>query len=274
MVPRPHLLSKHSRELHPRPSFIEVPFHDREVNWSLDVISSRYRVSPEFGGLVTLHGEGETDGKRRILFSSEDRQIRVSYSSRLARSLSEVHDQLGKQLIALIVHPPSHCRHHSRNQEIKWLAESLSILCDKVDGIEICVESRGTDKQGKVVRILPDDILLLQEEVNRLGAPISHCLDLAQSYVCFGISGILDMLNFFQKQKVRLTEIHASDVGKYSTGHPRVSMPIGSGLIDWKTCISRINNPSIRILIEVIGGFKPYLQSIDYLRNQVLLESN
>ena len=273
MVPRPDFLSKHSQDLRPPPSFIEVPFHDREVNSSPESISSRYRVSPEFKGSVTLHGEGETDGKRKILFSSEDREKRVSYSTQLASALSTVQKRLDKHLIALIVHPPTHNRRFSRSKEIKWLAESLSILYEKANGIEICVESRGSDRQGKVIRILPEDILLLQDEVNRLGARISHCLDIAQSYVSFGIAGTVDMLNFFQKQNMHLGEIHASDVGKYSTGHPRVSMSIGSGLIDWKACIPRISQSNIRVLIEVIGGVKPYLESIDYLRKHSLLES-
>jgi hypothetical protein len=270
MVPRAELLYRHSSMLVGKVAFIEAPFHDKHVRMKQQSIRELYSVSPDFEGLVTLHGEGETDGIRKIMFSSSDSSVRMSYCVDLVNAVITARDVLGSKLAALIIHPPTRNRRFSREQEIEWLADSLSILVERLGSVEVCIESRGSDRQGKILRAQPQDILLLQDYLRKRGTEISHCLDVAQCFACFGMSGVLEMVLFFAESGATLTEIHASDVSKYSTGQPRVSMPIGRGLIDWKNLLPHVIRTNARILIEVIGGMKPCMESLDFLNEQIL----
>lgn len=267
MVTRASRLFAESKLVSPEPiSFVEVPVHDYISKLSSEQFERYFRVSEDFRGYVIIHGEGETDGNLRIRFSSPVLQEREAYVNDLSELMSKVHSLIQEKLRAIIVHPGRCYRRYSRDLQIKWLAESLVKLSDLLPETQLCIESRGGDKQGKVLRAIPYDILQLDNFLKQSGAKVTHCFDLAQAFACFGIKGVIDVLEELMENRVLVSEIHASDVADTKRGH-RVSVEVGKGSIPWDALIQLLRDFDGRILLEVIGGITPFKRSLKFLAN-------
>ena len=110
-------------------SFIEIQIHDKlKSNTNL---LNLYNVSPNFAGYVTIHGEGETDGKKKILFCSDDGEKRRSYVREMIDLYSSVQVHLNPhKVMRLVVHPDTLSRNNARGQQIEYLVESLDDLTE------------------------------------------------------------------------------------------------------------------------------------------------
>ena len=134
--------------------FLELQVHDI-LKHKLDVIPDLC-VSTTFGGYVTLHGEGETDGKRKIAFCSHDESTRKNYITECVNLYSTILTKAEKHNVErIILHPDTLTSKIGRPQQLELLAKSLSELCDRLGNrVVVCIEPRGGDRQGKVCVII------------------------------------------------------------------------------------------------------------------------
>jgi hypothetical protein len=58
-------------------SFAELQIHDKLKDTPGRI--KKMQIPEEFKGYLTLHGEGETDGRRKILFSSDEKELRERF---------------------------------------------------------------------------------------------------------------------------------------------------------------------------------------------------
>jgi endonuclease IV len=267
MVTRPPRLLVESQLVSQLPvSFIEVPVHDYISKLSLKQFQQYFRISEDFRGYVVIHSEGETDGRARIGFSSPALQEREAYVNDLAQLMSTVHGLIQEKLRAIIVHPGTYHRKYARDLQIKWLSESLIKLSELLPETQLCIESRGGDRQGKVLRSIPNDIIELDHFLKESGAKVSHCFDLAQAFTSFGIKGVTNGFQRLMENSVLISEIHASDVADTKRGH-RISVEVGKGSIPWSSLTQLLENFDGRVLLEVIGGITPFKRSLEFLVN-------
>lgn len=85
-------------------AFIEIQSHDK-LKIKKDLFYE-YKVSDSFYGFFTLHGEGETDGSRRIFFCSDEKDVRERYvreSTNLYNSFIDILHPC--KIKRIIVHP-------------------------------------------------------------------------------------------------------------------------------------------------------------------------
>jgi hypothetical protein len=265
MVTRPSRLYVESEIISSEAAtFLEVPVHDKISNLSANLVHDYFRISEKFRGYVVIHGEGETDGKTRIRFSSHVDSERKTYVQGFSHMISSILESLQNKSRAIIVHPGRYHKNYSRKLQISWLAESLVRLCDLLSPVELCIESRGGDRQGRVLRSVPDDIITLDDILKQSGAKISHCFDLAQAFASFGMEGLTEGMKRLAEHRVPISEIHASDVVQFKTGH-RISVEVGKGSIKWRSLTRLFQNFDGRVLLEVIGGVAPFKRSVEFL---------
>ena len=148
-------------------------------------------VSNTFGGYVTLHGEGETDGKRKIVFCSHDESTRKNYVTECVNLYSTILTKTDKYNVErIILHPDTLTSKIGRTQQLELLAKSLSELSDRIGSrVLICIEPRGGDRQGKVLRNHLQDIEILQQMLKMLGEKrVGLCIDIAIFMILCNIS--------------------------------------------------------------------------------------
>ena len=70
----------------------------------------------------------------------------------------------------IILHPDTLTSKIGRTQQLELLAKSLSELSNRIGSrVLICIEPRGGDRQGKVLRNNLQDIEILQQMLKMLG---------------------------------------------------------------------------------------------------------
>jgi endonuclease IV len=242
--------------------FIEIPVHDDYLSRGISA-----SVPDWFKGFVTLHGEGETGGRRLIQFSARRKQTRSQYAENAARLFNNASQKLGElRTRAVVVHPATLSHKYSRENQIDWFAESLSILCDSCVVPEICVEPRGGDRQRKVVRSEIQDILSLREALSSNGVQVGYCIDLAQTYCTHGMEAVVDLVRNCISHDLPIKEFHASDVAGASHSN-RLGMEIGTGRIHFACILGEMRELRSRLLIETIGGLPVFRRSLECLRS-------
>ncbi len=224
--------------------FVEVQIHD-SLSEQFDDIKHLAILSDTFSGYITLHGEGETDGKRKILFSSANSTDRHHYVSNCAILYQKVIDHFHDKTRRLILHPDSLNSREPRETQLGTLATSLVEMHHRLPkDIQICIEPRGGDRQKKVLRTELEDIRFLYEHLSSLGASkgIGLCVDLAQVVIVHGeededndgndnVNGDIKFLRqLTQTSGLPILEWHLSDV---ATNRNRVAVEVGMGRINW-----------------------------------------
>ena len=257
----PHVSEKLAGSLVGHADFIEIPVHDDYLSRGIRAV-----VPDQFGGFVTLHGEGETGGRRLIQFSARRKQTRLRYAKNSARLFNSATQEIGcSRTGAVVVHPATLSGKQSRQNQIKWFAESLSILRDSCLVPEICVEPRGGDRQRKVIRSEIQDILSLHQAVSSNGVQVGYCVDLAQTYCAHGMQGVVNLIHECIAHDVPIKELHASDVVENSRSK-RLGMEIGTGKIDFQQTLGNLRKLPVRLLIETIGGLPVFRRSFEHLK--------
>lgn len=262
--------------------FIEVQIHDA-LRKRFDDIRQSAILPDAFGGYVTLHGEGETDGKRKILFSSANSIERRHYLSNCVILYQKVIDHFDNKVRRLILHPDSVSSMKPRQTQLEVLATSLVEMHDGLSkNIQICIEPRGGDRQRKVLRTELKDIQILGNHLSSLGASkrIGLCVDLAQVVIVHGDDNNNEnsSTKFLRQLKstsdLPILEWHLSDV---AINQNRVAVEVGRGRINWIKMLPLVLGCCKSILIETIGGTKVFERSRSYLesmvnrRNEILL---
>jgi hypothetical protein len=241
--------------------FIEIPVHDDFLRRGVSAFAPDH-----FGGFLTLHGEGETDGHRRIRFSSPSRRDRIRYAKHSARMFNLAHDQIGPlRTRAVIVHPSTLSGRFTRFAQIEWFVESLCTLSDSCTVTEICVEPRGGNRQRKVVRSEIQDIVCLHQAAVKNGIRLGFCIDLAQTYCAYGTQGVANLIGECISHDIPIKEIHVSDVVE-TRRSKRLGMEIGTGRIDFLQALGHLRDSSVRLLIETIGGLPVFTRSLEHLK--------
>lgn len=248
--------------------FIELQVHDN-LKQNISEIRSN-KLSFDFDGYLTFHGEGETDGIKKIHLSSPNESLRKRYvkeSAELYVAALEATDAY--ETTRFILHPDNLISKYPRPLQIKFLAHSLTELSDSIDrNISICIEPRGGGIRGKVIRNYLQDIKYLQEELKLLGAKrIGLCIDIAQSHIVHGKEGILGYLNSLKLLDLPVKEFHISDVLKNKHVKNKVAMEIGTGSINWSSLLSSLLFLCNDLLIETLGGIKVFQRSVEYLQS-------
>jgi hypothetical protein len=250
-------------------AFAELQVHDK-VDEHPEML--RTLVVPNtFAGHLSFHGEGETDGKRKIKFSSNDPGEREQYIKECINLYSLVSRQLSPhRILRLILHPDTLSMKVPRSEQIGLLAISLTEIIEKLEGIDgVCIEPRGGERQRKVLRADLEDIRLLQGFLNAKGMDenIGLCIDVAQLYVIYGNEGTAQFLKDLRSIHIPVKEFHISDVLQTATVKNRVAMEVGTGSIDWKLILPLILQHCNYLLIETLGGVKVFQ------RNKMFLDS-
>jgi hypothetical protein len=247
-------------QLNNRADFIEIPVHDDFL-----VERRQVHIPKNYRGFITLHGEGETDGRRRIKFADPSRTIRLRYVAKVARIFNRVSEQVGSSLVKAVIVNPSHlARTHHKDTQFAWFADSLAELRDTCVVPEICVEPRGGEQQRKLVRSETHDISSLWEAVKDRGVEIMYCIDVAQTHCAYGISGIESIIRESASNGVPISELHISDVVRTERS-TRVGMEIGTGEVKFAKVLKETRNLICRLLIETIGGVRVFSRSLDFL---------
>lgn len=258
--------------LHYSDHFIELQIHD-SLHEQFDNIKHLAVLPETFTGYITLHGEGETDGKRKILFSSANSVERLQYVSDCVILYQKVIDHFYNKTRRLILHPDSISKREPRGTQLQALAASLVEMHDRLPKkIQICIEPRGGDRQKKVLRTQLEDIQILHEHLSSLGASkkIGLCVDLAQvaivhgSDVDNGASKFLEQLKL--SQGLSILEWHLSDV---AINENRVGVEVGKGRINWIKLLPSVVSCCRSILIETLGGTKVFQRSRAHLESLV-----
>lgn len=249
-------------------SFIEIQVHDKLK--SKNNLLNLYNVSPNFLGCITIHGEGETDGKKRILFCSDDKDRTKHYIKESVTLYASIMQYLYPHKVnRLIVHPDTLAKKIPRRKQIQHLAESLVKLSENLDGIDVCIEPRGGDRQGKVLRTELEDLRILEEYITSTGTQVGLCVDIAQLFVVHGNNGMRKFLEQLRTLRLPVKEFHISDVQQTKKITNRVAMEIGTGVIDWKLILTSVLQRCNELLIETLGGIKIFERSKSYLESLV-----
>lgn len=246
--------------------FLELQVHDN-LKHKLDAIPA-LDVSTTFGGHVTLHGEGETDGKHRISFCSNDESTRKNYITECVNLYSNILTRTDKHDVKrIILHPDTLVSKIGRLKQLELLAKSLSELGDRIGNrVVICIEPRGGDRQGKVLRNHIQDIEILQQMLGMLGEKrVGFCIDIAQLFIVHGNTGIVNFLKKLETIQLPIKEFHLSDVFRSKYVKNRVAMEIGTGSIDWRLLLPFILGHCNELLIETLGGTKVFQRSKEFL---------
>jgi hypothetical protein len=221
--------------LHKSADFIEIQIHDR-LHEQFDKVKHLAILPDTFSGYITLHGEGETDGKKRILFSSSNDTERRQYVSNCVILYQKVIDHFHDRVRRLILHPDSIHSKEPREIQLATLATSLVEIYDRLPkNIQICIEPRGGDRQKKVLRTELEDIRFLYKHLSSLGASkrIGLCVDIAQVVIVHGEENGENNDNDTTKKFLRqltgtsgmpILEWHLSDV---ATNQNRVAVEVG-----------------------------------------------
>lgn len=267
-------LYKQSQCLKDKAAFIEIQIHDKlKANTSL---LDLYKVYDDFGGFITIHGEGETDGIRKILFSSYDEGIRKRYVNESAALYSSIIPHLKPHTVSrIVVHPDTFNRKSPRSQQIRSLAESLNELNESLGNVEVCVEPRGGDRQGKILRAEVDDLQILGDSLGS-SSKIGLCVDIAQLFIVHGQKGSERFLEELKTIHLPIKEFHVSDVSQVKKITNRVATEVGKGAIDWQQITPLMFQHCKELLIETLGGVKVFERSRSYIdalvmENEVLL---
>jgi hypothetical protein len=182
-----------SESLKQKASFIEIQVHDK-LKSTIDLMGS-FNIHPDFHGYITIHGEGETDGKRRVLFCTENQSERNRYVTETVHLFCSAVRRLPPNSVKrVIIHPDTLDRKLSRESQISNLAASLTELSRNLSDVEVCVEPRGAERQGKVLRAELDDLRTLQDYLNFSETNIGLCVDIAQLFVAHGNDGVARFL--------------------------------------------------------------------------------
>jgi len=248
-------------------TFIEIQVHD-ELK-SKENVLNMYEVSPNFSGYVTIHGEGETAGKKKIQFCSDNREMRSNYVKENIVLYSSIIGEINSSVTRLVLHPDTLNRNISRHKQIEYLAESLAIISDKLDALDICIEPRGGDRQGKVLRAEIEDLEMLGENLNSIKAKVGLCIDVAQLFVVHGNNGTIRFIEELKSVRLPVKEFHISDVKQSEKIMNRVAMEIGKGVIDWQLILPVVLQHCNELLIETLGGIKVFKRSKSYLESLV-----
>ena len=74
------------------------------------------------------------------------------------------------EIMRVILHPDTISRKLSRRDQLELLTISLSEISDRIYGIDaVCIEPRGGDRQGKVLRTEIEDIRIMEHFFDALG---------------------------------------------------------------------------------------------------------
>lgn len=265
MVSNTQLIPRKMLQIQGMADFMEIPAHDSLIKYSRREIEHLLLPFKEFEGYLVLHGEGETDGKRHIEFSSPRLDTRRKYTESIISLYKSIIDVMQTKTRALILHPGRFSKRYKRIDQIFWMVEGITAISEEVPTLSICIESRGGDKQGKVIRATMDDILLLNRVLKEFGTQrIFHCLDIAQAFIVHGRLGLERLLKDLQIRQIQIQEIHVSDVVITIEGVHQLGREIGTGLIAWNSVLKLIP-PEARILIETLGGPKVFKRSLTFL---------
>lgn len=270
----PTQLYRQSGHLRQNASFIEVQIHDK-LKANAELIES-YQVSADFQGFITIHGEGETDGKRKILFSSIDNNIRERYLNESITLYSSVITRFKPQTVRrIVVHPDTIDRKHPRGLQIRNLAESLTGLSQSLGDVEVCIEPRGGERHGKVLRAEIEDLQILADGLDS-ATKVGLCLDVAQLFVVHGNKGSVRFLEQLKSIRLPIREFHVSDVSQSKKITNRVATEVGKGVIDWSPILPLMLRYCDQFLIETLGGVSVFDRSRSYLdalvnKNEILL---
>lgn len=246
-------------------SFIEIQLHDQHGD---SVVSHIGALAYSYHGYVTIHCEGETDGKRRLRFASPDAVQRDAY---LRESLNlvagAIHRIMPWPTRRVILHPDTMWRGAPRQYLIEALAQSIEGVRNAIPGVDVCIEPRGGDRQRKVLRLDIGDLETLCENLDS-SAGIGLCIDLAQLFLTKGTQGMVQFLQDLPGVGLPIKEIHASDV-QGSGSNPRVAMEIGKGEIDWPLVLPVLLERNKDILIETLGGVPVFRRSKSYIEEML-----
>ena len=171
----------------------------------------------------------------------------------------------------IILHPDTLTSKIGRSQQLELLAKSLSELSDRIGNhVLICIEPRGGDRQGKVLRNHIQDIEILQQMLKTLGEKrVCLCIDIAQLYIVHGNIGIVNFLKKIKSIQLPVKEFHLSDVFRSKYVKNRVAMEIGTGLVDWQLLLPFIFVHCNELLIETLGGIKVFQKSKEFLKSVI-----
>jgi len=254
----------------PPASFIEISIQDEKASKFLNQLKELKKMGliellDQKSVFIVLHGEGEMDGKRRIRFCHPDPDERCSYIKFISELYSTIIDLTNNSVTSIVLHPDIRRSGISKQNQLDLLVKSLLDLSDNLPDITILLESRGS-KLPRVVQPSYLDILGLDNRIKELGGDqkISHCFDVAQSFIFNGFEGTKELLRKLKDAKIKISEFHISDVSLSSLGHPLVAKELGYGLIHWEKLIDLLCNGN-RILFEIFGGVNCFRRSYDYL---------
>jgi hypothetical protein len=211
---------------------------------------------------------GIMEGKRKIKFCCENTVERRNYVIENAALYALITELLHTHKVPrLILHPDTLSKKMIRKFQIELLSQSLSEISDQIFGVgSICIEPRGGDRQGKVLRAELGDLALLQEQLKSLGAKkIGLCIDITQLFVVHGNEGSADFLEQLKSIPLSVKEFHISDVWQTKKLTNRIAMEIGTGWIDWKLILPLVLQHCNNLLIETLGGIKVFQRSKSYL---------
>ena len=269
MIPRVNLIKRDLFRIPKETCFAEIPVHDKLMEKSRRYVEELFRVKNNSVEFLTLHGEGETDGKRHIEFSSNDYKLRREYVNRVTDLFELIIDTVDTNIKSIILHPGRFSKRVPRDKQILWTAESLVEISDTLSNVTICLESRGGKNQGKVIRVIEKDILLFEKYLRDLGTTrVHHCLDIAQGFIVHGQFGLERLLVNLRAEQINIEEFHVSDVNRSSRGFFQLAQEIGNGQIDWNPIFELIPHGS-RILIETLGGTIIFERSLQFLKDQL-----
>ena len=171
----------------------------------------------------------------------------------------------------IILHPDTLTSKIGRSQQLELLAKSLSELCDRIGNrVVICIEPRGGDRQGKVLRNHIQDIEIFQQMLRMLGEKrVGLCIDIAQLYIVHGNIGSVNFLKKLESIQLPVKEFHLSDVFRSKYVKNRVAMEIGTGSVDWRLLLPFILGHCNELLIETLGGTKVFQRSKEFLKSVI-----
>jgi hypothetical protein len=246
-------------------SFIEVQAHDKLKNSKLD-----FKISGHFEGYITIHGEKETDGIRRIRFSDPDAEIRKKYLESSATLYMAVADSLGmKRVRRIILHPDKATRREKTQDQLRRMMESLAELHDMLPkSIQLCIEPRGDRSGRKVLKLELEDLFFFEDYLGA-GSGIGLCLDIAQIVAMHGNRNAETFLREVERMRLDVGELHLSDILIVGKLKNRVAMEIGTGMVDWDALLPHAWKLCRACLIETLGGIPVFRRSKHFLEKMM-----
>jgi sugar phosphate isomerase/epimerase len=261
----PGRLGVESQLLTGEASFIEIQLHDQSSTAAFPP-----RLADLFKGYVTIHGEGETDGRNTIRFCSTGHSERNQYVQSAAGRYLSVIDLFGSGRVRrIILHPSTLSKKRDRNEQLQVLARSLEELKDLLpSSVSMCIEPRGNSRHGKVLRLDLDDLAYFRDSLgNRSG--VGLCIDIAQLFVTQGNQKMGSFLSGIKETGLSVNELHLSDVFSSGRLKNRVAMEIGKGAIDWDLVLPDLKATCDDWLIETLGGIPVFRRSKAFLEKMV-----